>query len=107
MKFWQAWYTTQLIEAGTRRDKTPRRTLVTLIMHAHTKTDAKAIAKAHPHLKFVEHDTDGDDAARERAAILRLLRSRQDQYRSDGHESIADALLQVIDRIEKGAHHRP
>lgn len=54
-KHWEAWYGTEVVDAGTKRDGSPRRTLVTLILIAHTKTDAENIAQAHPHLKFVEH----------------------------------------------------
>lgn len=56
MKHWEAWYGTQMVDAGSNRNGAPRRTLVTLILIAHTKTDAKNIAKAHPELKFIERD---------------------------------------------------
>ncbi len=55
-KHWEAWYGTQIVEAGTTREGKPRNTLVTLILVAHTKTDAKALAKAHPELKFIERE---------------------------------------------------
>ena len=58
VKTWQAWYGTQVVEAGTKRNGKPRNTLVTLILVAHTKTDARMLAKAHPELKFVEKERD-------------------------------------------------
>ena len=56
MKHWEAWYGTQMVDVGVKRDGSPQRTLVTLVLIAHTKTDAKNIAKAHPELKFIERD---------------------------------------------------
>jgi hypothetical protein len=61
VKHWEAWYGTQMVDVGVKRDGSPRRTLVTLLLIAHTKTDAKSLAKAHPELKFIERD--GREAA--------------------------------------------
>jgi hypothetical protein len=47
---------------------------------------------------------DGADA--ERQAVLRLLQWRQEQYRVDGREQIADAVLQITAHIKDGKHRR-
>ena len=58
MKHWESYYGTKVVECGKKRNGKPRNTLVTLILVAHTKTDAKMLAKAHPELKFVEKGRD-------------------------------------------------
>ena len=68
MKHCEAWYGTQLIDAGKKRNGSPRRTLVTLILVAHTATDARALEKAHPHLKFIERDARSETGAGKRPA---------------------------------------
>ena len=52
--FWRALDGVGIIEAGTKRNGKPDAHLVTRYIVAHTKSAAKAITKAHPHIKFVE-----------------------------------------------------
>jgi hypothetical protein len=74
VKHWEAWYGTQMVDVGVKRDGSPRRTLVTLVLIAHTKTDAKNLAKTHPELKFIERD--GREAATATPAPTRSTRRR-------------------------------
>lgn len=53
MKHWQAWEGTLMLECGKKRNGKPRVALVTRVIVAHTKSDAEALAKAYPQLKFV------------------------------------------------------
>jgi hypothetical protein len=71
VKHWEAWYGTKVVEAGVKRNGSPRRTLVTLVLIAHTKTDAKNLAKAHPELKFIERDGRDAPLASDRTSMRR------------------------------------
>jgi hypothetical protein len=59
MKSWQALLGFEIIDVGKTRSGKPRRTLVTIVMVAHTAADAKLIAKANPRLKFIERTRKG------------------------------------------------
>jgi hypothetical protein len=53
MRRWEAWAGTTLVKAGKKRDGKTRWILLSKVYVAHSASDAAALSKEHPRLKFV------------------------------------------------------